>query len=341
MKKMWKAFSVLILVAVFLFGISVVFFAPAKDSIRKPVIQSRRLVADIRENQVSHDVEMEMRQRVKNLERECKKLTANGSEFLFVEKSKLDHIVVDDRYKVMYCYVPKVACTNLKRVFLMLTGQMNVTDPLLLKSADVHSSLDHYLSYLDSFPAAGIKYRFHHYKKVIFVREPLERLLSAFRNKFLQRGNSYFKLHFGKTIIKRYRDNPSNESLNKGEDVTFTEFVQYLLDPKTIEKGYNEHWQSFYDLCHPCNIQYNYIGKYETLDRDVDELLKILKVHDKIHFPERTDMYKTSKTEDMLLNFFRILDPDTLRKIIDVYEKDYKVFGFNLPDGIDSLLNDL
>lgn len=291
-------------------------------------------------HQEQNEDEVVIRRRVNNLEQECKKLTANGSEFLFLEKSKLDHIVVDDRYKVLYCYVPKVACTNLKRVFLLLTGQMNVTDPLLLKSADVHSSLDHYLSYLDTFPPAGIKYRFHHYKKVMFVRDPLERVLSAFRNKFLQKGNSYFKLHFGKTIIKRYRENPSNESLTKGEDVTFTEFVQYLLDPVTLKRGYNEHWESFYNLCHPCHIQYNYIGKYETLDHDVDQLLNILHVQDKIHFPDRKDMYKTSKTEDMLLNFYRILHPKMLKQLINVYDKDYKIFGYDLPSGINSLLDE-
>lgn len=279
-----------------------------------------------------------MRRRVRALEDECKKLAVNASEFQFIEKSKLDHLVVDDRYKVLYCYVPKVACTNLKRVFLLLSGKMNVTDPLKLKSADVHSNLDSYLTYLDTFPAAGIKYRFLHYKKVIFVRDPLERILSAFRNKFLQKGNSYFKEKFGRKIVKKYRENPSEKSLQAGNDVTFTEFVQYLLDPKTIEQGYNEHWKSFHDLCHPCHIRYNYIGKYESLDEDVDGFLKILKVQDKIHFPERSDMYKTLKTEDILLKFYRELDPEMLRQLWAMYVNDYSVFGYEIPTVLNKLI---
>ncbi|XP_045166037.1 carbohydrate sulfotransferase 11-like isoform X2 [Mercenaria mercenaria] len=279
-----------------------------------------------------------MRRRVIKLDEECKKLVKNGSEFRNIQKSKLDHLIVDDRYKVMYCYVPKVACTNLKRVFLLLSGKMNETDPLKLKSGDVHAGFDKYLTYLDTFSAAGIKYRFLHYKKVIFVREPLERVLSAYRNKFVQQGNDYFKEKFGRKIIKRFRENPSEKSLMKGDDVTFKEFVQYLLDRKTIEQGYNEHWESFHDLCHPCHIRYNYIGNYETLDDDVNGLLKILEVEDKIQFPDRGDMYKTLKTEDILLKFYQELEPQMLTKLWKIYAKDYAIFDYEIPPTLKKLM---
>ena len=279
-----------------------------------------------------------MKKRVMALDQECKNLEKNGSEFQNIQKSKLDHLIVDDRYKVLYCYVPKVACTNLKRVFLLLTGKMNVTDPLLLKSGDVHAGLGKYLTYLDNLPASGIKYRFLHYKKVIFVREPFERILSAYRNKFLQKGNDYFKEKFGKRIIKRYRENPNSEALETGSDVTFREFVQYLLDDRTKKQGYNEHWETFHNLCHPCHIRYNYIGKYESLDEDVEGLLKILKVDDKIHFPERGDMYKTLKTEDTLLKFYRDIDPGALKELWKVYARDYDIFNYEVPATIKNLM---
>ncbi|XP_052781437.1 carbohydrate sulfotransferase 11-like [Mya arenaria] len=291
---------------------------------RKPAFPGNSMV-------VESSFNTEMKKRVNTLRQECNRLQANGSSFQSIEKSKLDHIIVDDRYQTLYCYVPKVACTNLKRVFLLLTGKMNVTNPLELPAGDVHGSYDTYLRYLDSFPAAGVKYRLNNYKKIMFVREPLERLLSAYRNKFMQRGNEYFKEKFGKKIVKLYRENPSNLSLEKGHDVEFPEFVQYFVDPKTLKTRYNEHWAPFFDLCHPCHLKYNFIGKYETIDEDVAGLLKILKADRLIHFPDRGDSYKTKKTEDILTKFYEGIQPHLVEKIIQIYAKDYNLFGYEQP----------
>lgn len=285
------------------------------------------------------DMKHTMGQRFRKLKTACQSFKVNGSEFQFIERSKLDHIVVNDKYKVLYCYVPKVACTNLKRVFLMLTGKLNVTDPLELQSTDVHSVLnDDYLTYLDSYTASEIKDRLTNYKKVVFVREPLERLLSAYRNKFLDKGNTYFKERFGRKIIKMYRENASAESLESGKSVTFSEFIRFLLDRKTEQGGYNEHWRPFFDLCYPCHIHYNFIGKYESLDEDVEGLLKLLQVDDWIRFPKRGDNYKSLKTEDLFLKFYKTVDSDMLRDIVNVYSKDFDIFDYEVPKGVQRLL---
>jgi dermatan 4-sulfotransferase 1 len=37
-----------------------------------------------------------------------------------------------------------------------------------------------------------------------------------------------------------------------GDDVTFSEFVRYLLDEDVERK--NEHWMPIYNLCQPCAV---------------------------------------------------------------------------------------
>uniref|UniRef100_A0A7M4FKX5 Carbohydrate sulfotransferase n=1 Tax=Crocodylus porosus TaxID=8502 RepID=A0A7M4FKX5_CROPO len=94
----------------------------------------------------------------------------------------LRHLVVDDVHGLLYCYVPKVACTNWKRVMMVLTGQGKYQDPLEIPANEAHVSSN--LRTLSEYSISEINHRLRNYLKFIFVREPFERLVSAYRNKF-------------------------------------------------------------------------------------------------------------------------------------------------------------
>ena len=92
---------------------------------------------------------------------------------------------------------------------MVLTGKTNTSDPLSINSTEAHK-LDVFKR-LDSYTEEEIRYRLDHYLKFMFVRQPFERALSAYRDK-VNPGNKYFQEVYGRKIVRMYRLNATEES---------------------------------------------------------------------------------------------------------------------------------
>ncbi|XP_032892852.1 carbohydrate sulfotransferase 13 [Amblyraja radiata] len=239
--------------------------------------------------------------------------------------SDLRHLVVDDRHGLLYCYVPKVACTNWKRVLLVLAGQ--AAQPLDIPAGRAHAVGA--FRTLDSFAPAEINRRLRTYLKFLFVREPFERLVSAYRNKFTRAYNTAFHRRYGTRIIRRHRRRPSARALRHGADVTFAEFVWYLTDPRTRRDGpFNEHWDTIHSLCHPCLIRYDVLGRYETLERDAHYLLSLASPQHPVTFPRSS---RSVTTTGVAAAYFRNVSPFYQRKLFQLYRLDFALFNYSVP----------
>ncbi|XP_072379231.1 carbohydrate sulfotransferase 11-like isoform X1 [Diabrotica undecimpunctata] len=238
--------------------------------------------------------------------------------------NKLDHILVDHNHKLLYCYVPKVACTNWKRVMMVLTGESNTTNPIKISASAAH--LDNSTLKLSQLNLLEVKECLRDYTLFLVARHPFERLLSAYRNKFLDNSptNKYFKLRYGKHIIGKYRQHPSKADLQTGANVTFREFIQYL-----IKEGVrtNEHWAPIYDLCLPCTLNYTFISHYETITDDSTTILRMVKAPNLV-FP----VTKSKRTKDNLRFYFQQLSIYEIEFLYKLYEADFKLFGYGLED---------
>lgn len=253
----------------------------------------------------------------------------NPSSSQDLKLSSLDHILVDHKHKFLYCYVPKVACTNWKRVMMVLTGTSNVTNLLEIPSHQAHS--ENSTVRLSQFPYKDAMKYLKTYTTFMIVRHPMERLLSAFRNKF--EGNltssKYFQRRYGRRIIKKYRSLSSKKMRNSGKpkkplgsDVTLNEFVQYLINEGLQS---NEHWTSVYNLCHPCKINYNFIGKYEHLTEDTESILNFIDAP-----PVKFPMTNSAHTRSKVREYFQTLPLRYMESLYNLYKNDFLLFDYNL-----------
>lgn len=230
------------------------------------------------------------------------------------------HILVNDEHKFLYCSVPKVACSNWKRVMMVLDGQ--AIDSNAIKRVNHHS-----FTTLADFPPLVVKHKLQEYYKFMFVREPFARLLSAFKDKFVL-NNTAFHKRYGTQIIRHVRKNAPVNS--KGNDVKVAEFLQYVVDSHVEDM--NEHWMPFYELCQPCVVSYDFIGSMENLESDSTHVLKQLNVNEQVSFPRQQNYYRAGGKGYVKSKKVSNIPPGLMRNVLKKYALDYKMFSYQMPN---------
>lgn len=171
-----------------------------------------------------------------------------------------------------------------------------------------------------------IRHGMGNYTKLVFVRHPFERLISAYHDKFVDQNSTVYQLGIGTGIIRKYRPHPSESSLTNGNDVTIPEFVSYVIDEwKSGRRQLDVHWRPMVDLCLPCSIDYDIVGKFETLNHDVEFLLKKL---DESSIIKLFQLAKPPPSTSSMKQFINQLSQQQLIDLFHVYEDDFRIFGY-------------
>ena len=209
----------------------------------------------------------------------------------------------------------------MKRIFLVLEG--------LYSSITQVEMLDRQLVRLSNpkFTEEQRQYMLKNFYKFVIVRDPFERLVSAYRNK-LQRMNLGNWSPLVKRIIKKYRYNNTETNIT-GIDVSFTEYVRHLINnpPWMLDM----HWMPYEDLCHPCHVKYDFIGSIDNLDRDVTHAMRQIHANETKHHVIRNSAART-KTKQTTAGFLKELSRKYFDQLLAVYKTDHELFGYPLPE---------
>ena len=184
--------------------------------------------------------------------------------------------------------------------------------------------------------------------KFLIVRNPLERLLSAYRDKF-EGKNQYFHDHFGAEIVAKYRrlgfkrfgsefysvngsfngcplgDVECQSKRGNGSTPTFWEFVKSLLDSNISDS----HWIPIHTVCSVCSIDYDFILKFENLQIESDTMLDILDLKN-ILKPLMVHQNTRVLTIEEKQKYFNMLNNYEWKQLNRYYALDMQLFNYTV-----------
>ncbi|KAH8298149.1 hypothetical protein KR018_008927 [Drosophila ironensis] len=171
----------------------------------------------------------------------------------------------------------------------------------------------------------------------LFVRDPFERILSAYRNKLEGNKNTFYKA-LGTKIVHRYRRHNLGGSWPRCGP-TFEEFVRFLIAEHEAGKKFDEHWAPIYSFCTPCSVNFTIIGKTETFQRDSEYIIRQAGLESLLlglgKLPQRkqrkigNQARSGVKSEALVERYFADLDRSTLDQLLKIYLIDFELFDYD------------
>lgn len=238
---------------------------------------------------------------------------------------------VSHKHHLVWCNVFKAASTSWMYNFNLLAGysprylQMTKEVPLTLARqryprpsvAELRAALNKSVSFL-------------------IVRHPLQRLLSAYRDKFQNALPNTFHQKLGTQIVRKYRKGPpkiiGTEKKTNPKNPrwpSFPEFVEFLVDEYRKGNQFDMHWTPITEFCTPCQVPFDVIAKFETLEEDQNFLIHLANLQDIIQ-PQKKNQAKGRTTTEVEDAYFSLLTKAQILMLYNIYRYDFTLFNYTL-----------
>ena len=228
------------------------------------------------------------------------------------------HSWVSKAHKYFYIGTPKVACTKVKSILHQLEGY-SIPEHI----ANIHGRDIDGQPFVSKLTDYSIEEGTHilaspRWFRFCFVRNPYDRLFSAYKSKIMNDNPQYFKF---REEIRESFNYPSfkNEQLAK---ISFKDFVRYI---KGIpDKSRDFHWRTQTDVLLFKSINYDFIGRLETFDKDLSSVLRRLNASTKLlnEVPK-----KVNATDKIYLA--AAYDKKIADIAYDIYRSDFDAFDYD------------
>lgn len=228
--------------------------------------------------------------------------------------------LVDQKHKFVFFMNPKTGTMSWRGIFAILSKQRNNVSEK--DAGSIWTKMTAFVRANDTVRKAIIASHF----KFVFVRDPFDRLQSAYRNKILSAKSTM------DIPVRRYiqRTVPKNKTKPSLQPVSISDFVSYILNEVRLGRTLDQHWRPQYLTIAPCTFPYDFIGHYESIAEDSAFVLR------KFFPPLTIDMFPklnaspaSLKSRQKILQFCEELTSAQIAGLKRLYAPDYMLFGYN------------
>ncbi|XP_063597939.1 carbohydrate sulfotransferase 10-like [Penaeus indicus] len=175
--------------------------------------------------------------------------------------------------------------------------------------------------------------------RVIIVRHPFTRLLSAYRDKIIKANPRPKKFKFKELqayIVAKYRKGHS-ASASAPPRPTFPEFVQHVIDSTqnlSSAAEWRENvkcWTPYWAHCNVCNFDYTVIMKLESMQQDEQFLITLSHLDELKNRTSWVHLNGASSTQ-LAMQYYKELTRHQMSQLYKRYELDFKLFQYDIDD---------
>lgn len=231
---------------------------------------------------------------------------------------------VSKEHKLVFCEIPKVACSDFKRLFRRLNGAQDFES----QAPWVHDPKQNGITRLTDMPSAEAAsiLKDPTWTKGVFIRDPMERLLSGFLDKCREPIESRYDIH-----------------CPFSGHVSFGEFMDYIFTQADYnvhgKMSMDEHWRPQHLVC---DLErwlpyYQFQGNFSHLQTHTKFLLQGVGIFDEFGrgwgddgldiFEKKIDWHHTDTSEKLTEYYTKELAD----KAMAFYNTDYELFQLPKP----------
>lgn len=230
-------------------------------------------------------------------------------------------MLLDNKHHILFCFVPKIGCTNLKLLVFVSQGIIPRSELTKARDAVNQRELEGAMfrnSFISMKDRKKKQIALNSYYKFTMFRNPLERLASSYRSKverFPLVGRDIAKPHFNWLRMDIYSSQrPEQYALWKKQggkppvNISFSDFVDHWVSHKIVNAvdGYiDEHFLLISEMCQPCRTRFDFYGNFRHFERDAEVLIQ--KIGAKTSDLRQSYYSEDTSTEERMKHYYSTL----------------------------------